>query len=108
MLEMCSAVMNWTCLEIVLIKQTMFINMMYPASVTLLYLYRMLVGKGKIPPLMSGVFFLGFLLSGIPGFSPNVFCSSDVIIIEWSVEHLHFVLYNVYYMPMDRQGYFVL
>ena len=33
--------------------------MIYPSSVTLLYLSEMVVGRGKISPLMCGVFCIG-------------------------------------------------
>ena len=71
-LAMCSAVMKLTCLENLLIKRMPFINMMSPASVILLYRSSMVVGRGKISPLMCGVFCLGVFPFRHPRFFPQI------------------------------------
>ena len=58
-LVMCSTVMNSRFLEMVFMKRLPFMNMMYPASVNSLCLYKRVIGMGKIAPLMCGVLFLG-------------------------------------------------
>ena len=70
-LAICYAVMNLRCLEMVLMKQTPLINMMYPTSVSSLYLSRMVNGMGKISFLMCGVFVLGSFLLGIQDSFPK-------------------------------------
>ena len=70
-LAICYAVMNLRRLEMVLMKQTPLINMMYPTSVSSLYLSRMVNGMGKISFLMCGVFVLGSFLLGIQDSFPK-------------------------------------
>ena len=60
-------------------KRILLINMISPAIVNYLYISRMVIGMGKIYPLVCGVFVLGSFLSGIQYFFPNVFSSSDII-----------------------------
>ena len=71
-LAMCSSVINFMCLDMVLIKCITLMIMMYPDSVIFFYLYKMVIGRGNIYPLMCGVFVLGYFLSGIPAPPPQM------------------------------------
>ena len=71
LLEMCSAVMNLTCIQMVLIKRILLMNIMSTASVISLYLSRVVIGMGKNSPLMYDIFVLGYFLSSIQDFPPK-------------------------------------
>ena len=71
-LEMCSAVMNFRCLEMVLMKRILLINMMSPVGVISLYLSRMVIRMGKFSPLMCGFFYLGVFPFRHPIFPPKI------------------------------------
>ena len=49
-LSVCYAVINLMCPGMVSIKYIPLINMMSPASVTVLYLSRVVIGRGKLLP----------------------------------------------------------
>ena len=72
-LDMCSYVMNFMCLDMVFMKRIPLTNMMSPASVIYLYIYRMVIGMGKISPLTCGLFCLGVFPFRHPRFPPKLF-----------------------------------
>ena len=82
---MCPALMNFTCLKMVLIKCILLMNMVSSARVIYLYLSRVVVGVGENSPLMCGVFCLRVFTFRHPIFFPQIY-SAPMTPSQFSVQ----------------------